>query len=432
MSIASNAQVRILTPRTITTILAMVCIFFGIKLRNPVLLSLGIGASAMLGHALFWARRSLEDIRVRRVHQPRAFEGDFVPIELSLENKGTAVPSLLLIEDEFPPGDRWRLRQLSDAPVHQNEKLELNFLGVCNHRRNVYTLGPVRLEAFDAMGLVRKRVFAPYLSQLVVYPSAVDLAVMTVLGDGTLSHTGIETSSRVGSSEEFLGVRPYRVGDSPRSVHWPSTARANELIVREFQEDLTTDVTLFIDLGRLGLTGIGDQTSIEYAIKSAASIAKRTISKGHAASLYAIGKTVEYIPPGRGENHLLMILDRMALLKVDGEEPFFNRVEKALPYLQRGGTAVMLTSATTLDHDRARSIMEQMQGRSILPVFVLIDDRAFIKLYGEQELQHGNALSLEDSVKELVLAGARVHLVTKASSQEEALLNGLETEALSQ
>lgn len=418
---------RILSPRNLAALMAGFGLYLGIALRNPVLLFVGATSLLALTIAFAQAMTLLRSYRIRRMHTLRAFEGQDVPVTLAVENDGSVPQSLVLLEDQFPPGDTWRIKHLIDRPLRRHEKAEVRYIGECNHRRGLYALGPIKVEGFDALGFFRRLLIVEEVSYLLVYPSAVDLRMTEMLADGTLAHVGTETTRRPGDSTEFLGTRPYRLGDNPSAIHWPSTARARELIVKEFEELMTTEVTLMVDLGRMGLTGLGDQTSMEYAIKSAASLARRATARSHAVQLYAIGQETTYIPAGRGERHLLLILDRLALLKSEGENDFLLEAEQHLPFLSPGGTVFFVVSAAAFNLAAAPRIIHAMGRRRLEPVFVLIDDRAFIKLYREQEERHLEAKSLEEIARELILLGARVHLVTKAKSPAQALLQGLDT-----
>lgn len=424
--------VQLLNPRTLLAFLAGVGLYTGVALRNPALVFLGATSLMLIAVGYWRASRLLRDLEVRRTHQPRTFEGQQVPVTLEIRNATRVRHSLLLVEDNFPPGDTWRMQHLLGRPVDARSKAAIHYTGSCDRRRGLYTLGPVFLEACDPLGLFRKKLGVEEFTFLLVYPTAVNLTMAEVLGDGTLAHVGIETTERAGASTEFIGVRPYRIGDSPNAIHWRSTARAGELIVMEFQETMTTQVTFFLDLGRMGLTGLGDQTSVEYAIKATASLARRAIEKNHLVQLFAVGREIEHTPLGGGARHLLAILDQLAMLKSEGEAGFARVVLEHLPLLAPGGTVFLVVSATMLDYDQARLLIDTMRRRRLLPVIVLIDDRAFVKLFREQETLHGEARPLEVTARLLILEGARVHLVTKARSPEQALVQGLDREYLAE
>jgi uncharacterized protein (DUF58 family) len=289
----------------------------------------------------------------------------------------------------------------------------------------LYTLGPAVLEARDTLGLLRRTIIADEFTPLLVYPATIELEGKRLHGRGTQFHVGIETYRRPGQSEEFTGLREYHFGDGPNTIHWRSTARRGIPLVKEFREDLTTEVTLFLDMGRMGLGGLGDQTTIEYSIKAAASLARRAVERGFAVQLFAVGPEIEHIPPGRGSRHLLMVLDSLALLKVEGESRFHGALLEHSTNLRRGSTVVVLQSATTVDVAAVQQILQRLAHRRIHVQFVLVDDREFVKLYREQEDRHFKAPSIAVISASLLELGAEVSIIRKSSQPLVALHSGL-------
>ena len=86
----------------------------------------------------------------------------------------------------------------------------------------------------------------------------------------------------------------------------------------------------------------------------------------------------------------------------------------------------LIRSATTIDIEHTRYLVAVARWRRLLPMVVLVDDRAFIKLFHEQETRHIKALPITELVRQLALEGARVHVVTKATSPLAGLAAGLE------
>lgn len=398
-------------------------------IANPHLVALGVMCFMTMIAMLIEARSLLSQINVTRQHQPRAFQGQAVPVRMMVSCKGVLAPELLLIEDYFPPASNGRFLKLVAYPLGSDRVVEMNYYGACDHRRGLYTIGPLRLQACDSLGIFARETLVDEFTDLLVYPQAVDLNESELLGEGTLAHVGLEMTRRAGHSEEFLGVREYRTGDPTRLVHWKLSARHNRLIVKEFQEEMTTLVSFFIDLGKLSLVGVGDQTSVEYSIKSCASLAKHAVERGHSVQLFAIAEDVQHIPAGAGTAHLLALLDRLAILRAHGDSAFAIRAMDLAHTLPRGSTAILLLGATTAELDALSRVIATLMDRHVLPIIVLIDDRGFIKVYREQEESHVRALPLEEIAKSLTLMGARVHIIRRHKIMEQALLQGLERES---
>jgi uncharacterized protein (DUF58 family) len=424
----NRAVFQFFKPRNTLLLLGTLSIMVGIFLRNPLLLQISAASFSAVALSFFQAFRTLRNVEVARSHHGRAFQGSEVAVSLRLHATEGTDSELVVVEDDFSPASAGRVRRLLENPLRRDDIIEINYFGSCDHRRGLYLIGPVKLRSQDAFGFFSREVTVDCLTRLVVYPLAVDLQHAKLLGEGILPHVGLEVKPRAGVSEEFLGVREYRHGDPPRFIHWKSTARHGRFMVKEFEEEITTLTTFFLDLGRLGLVGIGDQTSVEYGIRCCASLSKRATELGHQIQFFGIGKDIEHVPPGAGTFHLLTILDRLAFLKPEGESGFAAVVKDLVKNLPRGSTAVLLTGATTVHLETMSATVSLLVDRMVLPIFVLIDDRAFIKIYREQESRHVEALPLEEVAKQLQLLGARVHIIRRAKSMEQALLQGLERE----
>ncbi len=417
---------RLMTPQNVVMLLCGASLYFGAILRQPALLSMG--TAFLVAPLMGWLRASrlLTSLRVERIHHPRAFEEQVLPVHLRVRSVSGDPATLVAIEDDFPPGASYRLRLLLPQAILAGRTIDIEFTPQCVHKRGLYVLGPVRLTGSDPLGFFRREQVVEHLTQLVLYPNSVDLNEADLLGEGTMRHVGMEAKRRAGHGEEFMGVRDHRAGDALRTVHWRSTARMRRLMAKEFQELVVTRVTLFLDLGRKGLVGVGDQTSTEYAVKAAAAVAKRTFALGHELEMFSVSAQVDHLPPGTGEGHLLALLDRLAFLKAAGDTAFPVVVGDLVNWLPRGGTAVLVAGATTIDLAQWEPILEAMARRHVRPIFVLIDDRAFLKVFGEQEMRHARAMKLEALAGELTLRGGAVRIIRKARSIPEALQRGLE------
>ena len=287
----------------------------------------------------------------------------------------------------------------------------------CARRRGPYEIGPVHLRGADPMGLFPQSAALPLFTKLLVYPQAQALPHVGVLGAGTLFHVGQETTLRSGHSEEFIGLRDYRPGDPMSRIHWPSTARHGRFIVKEFQETVVTDVSLYVDLSRVSSAGIGDQTSTEWIIRAAASIAARAVDLSHRVEVFALAQQTDHVPMGGGDAHLIAILDRMAVYRADGRQPFTERLRALTGHVRRGATVVFVCGAAALDLEQIEGIVRLLSIQGVRVMVVPIDERRFIKLTREQDRTFAQAEPLEVIVRRLTLAGAEVFVAHDLGSR---------------
>lgn len=148
---------------------------------------------------------------------------------------------------------------------------------------------------------------------------------------------GLHRSRRPGEGTELAGVRPFRTGDRLRQINWSASARAGELHVTSTYSDRDTEVVILLDTGdEVGVSeGIdGRASSLDTAVRAAASLAEHYLRHGDRVRLVDTGKAVRGVRAGSGRAHLRRILD--ALVHADrthrqGEERELVRRHRIRP-----------------------------------------------------------------------------------------------------
>jgi len=407
---------RLLTKRNLLLFMVSFALGAGMAFNVRPLLFLGECLLVLAAVCHWRSGRRRETFRFAREHQPRCFEDDLVEVRLRCSYAGKTALDLIEFRDTFSPGKSYYVRNLVTDPLRPSHELLLTYENLCSHRRGLYTIGPVRLYCADALGIFHHEHEFEVFTPLYVYPKAPGLERFDLLDEGTLRHFGEEVFARPGRSEEIRAVRDYRPGDAMNLVHWPSTARHGRLMVKEFDDNIVTDVSIFLDLHRLSLRGVGDVTSVEYMIKAAAATVRAAIARSHRVQVFALAQRPDHVPLGGGWPHLLTVLDRMTLYRASGRHDFAEEVSQRIALLPRGGTVVWVVSATNFDLARCRPLVERLAADHMKMVAILIDDRSFLKLFSEQETMHVAAPQLRAIVRELKRLGCRV--VTAASGDD--------------
>jgi uncharacterized protein (DUF58 family) len=156
-------------------------------------------------------------------------------------------------------------------------------------------------------------------------------------------------------------------------IHWKSTARHNEIQVKEFDLEQTADVWIFLDLDRRVQGGTGEDASAEIAIRAAASIADRSLNENRAVGLTAFGHRLSVLPADRGGRQHLKIMQLLAAVDADGAAPLMEGLITGLPRLRRGMTAVVITSSTDRSWIRP---LAGLRARGVACVVLLVDARS--------------------------------------------------------
>src|SRR5439155_1191309 len=114
-------------------------------------------------------------------------------------------------------------------------------------RRGVFALGPLEISRSDAFGLAATSTVAAPATQLTVYPH-IDVIAPLPHTIGHDPYAGTDHPNALGNlGEDFYALRPYELGDDLRRVHWKSTARADELMIRQDEMPWQGRVTVLLD-----------------------------------------------------------------------------------------------------------------------------------------------------------------------------------------
>jgi len=136
-------------------------------------------------------------------------------------------------------------------------------------------------------------------------------------------------------------VREYRHGDSPRHIHWPASARRGELVVKELELINCTDVLIVLDLSRESVYGQGLHSTLEYAVKIAASIAEYALAEGHGVKLFGVGEQPWETRLGHREGQYRAVLELLARVRGDGCTAYTDVLSRALARMPQAGVVVV-------------------------------------------------------------------------------------------
>jgi len=118
-------------------------------------------------------------------------------------------------------------------------------------------------------------------------------------------------------------------------------------MVKEFDEDPSSDVWIFLDLHEAVQRGEGNESTEEYAVSAAASIAKHLLDQNRLVGLIATGRHHTVVPADRGERQLTRILEELAVVRADGSAPLRDVLAAESYRCRRGMAAVVITPSTS-------------------------------------------------------------------------------------
>jgi uncharacterized protein (DUF58 family) len=224
-----------------------------------------------------WSRPSL-DIR-RQLHPSLVHEGDRTAVELSITNLRRIPAFNLTVSDgvgglgtaRFALG---RLRSMETAAA--------SYRIVCRPR-GVYEVGPPSVRVSDPLGLASSEASLGDVDQLIVYPATESFSGYPYVRGRDPSQMASRPEQSQRGGEDFFTLRSYRSGDDLRRVHWPSSAKLDELMIRQMENPWQSRALVFFDVRQSSHV---DQDTFEKAVRGAASVVKHLAAGGFAADLW--------------------------------------------------------------------------------------------------------------------------------------------------
>ncbi|MBV9920865.1 MAG: DUF58 domain-containing protein [Pseudonocardia sp.] len=219
--------------------------------------------------------------------------------------------------------------------------------------RGVHAIGPLTVGATDPLALAEFERAISGADRLVVLPRVVALqGLPAALGAGE-STSGAALAHQGQGSSDVL-VRPYRYGDELRRVHWRSTARHDELMVRLEERPWRAGTTVLLDRRDAAHRGRGADSSLEFAISMAASVCAHLIGRGEPVDLVTEDGTALPGPP------LDPLLDALAALRPSA------RADLTGPDLPTGRDVVAVLGALTAEHRESLMARHSKGGYAVL------------------------------------------------------------------
>ena len=324
-------------------------------------------SSVLLGAAvagLLLPLRMVRGVSVERRAPEEAFQGDLVSVELTVRNAGRGMRLGLEIQD--PHLSRTRMLV---PPLGPGDRA---VIGTTRRaaRRGVQesTAASVRSAAPFGVAQANRPVAAP--GRTVVYPAVVELGRVPLIDLAPTRDSAMHTAPRRGTGPEYLGIREYRTGDSMRHVHWPSTARHGQVMVREFEQEHTRRLAIVVDTW----ADAGEEdTPLDAACSVAASVAFAALGRGHGVRLAAASDgSVDVLARAEPRGMLAWLAD----LRAFGGMPLADVAPQLGNHL-RGIHTVLLAMPTWRANARIADVVGALRSEAGAVAVALIESHTF-------------------------------------------------------
>ncbi|SFI71963.1 MULTISPECIES: DUF58 domain-containing protein [unclassified Bacillus (in: firmicutes)] len=290
---------------------------------------------------------ALRDAEVRRItNQKEYLAGEQFLSTITIKRKFPFPLLYLVVEDELPPQfTNYKQTKANKVILFPGLKRSISFQYVIDTiPRGEHTFSSIRVKTGDLFGIMEKETFFSVPDTFLVYPKYVDITYRQLenhFEQGALSaNINLTKDSTVS-----VGVREYKPGDRFSWIDWKATARTNNIMTKEFEQQRSHNIMIFMDRTPSSL--------FESVVTFTASIVRAVLKQNSPASFVSVGKERTVFPLDNGDTQLQQIFCHLAKVQADSIFPLSQSVEMELRKMYQPITTILVTSDLSLDIQKA-------------------------------------------------------------------------------
>src|SRR5229473_3144585 len=317
-----------------------------------------------------WARYSLRKLVFRRTAASgRVQVGETFDERLMLDNLGV-IPKLWvqIADGSTLPGHRAGYV----ATMGGRKRVSWRARTVCRQRGR-FQLGPVTATSGDPFGLFRRRAFLTGQREMLVLPQVLPISNFALFTGG-LPGRGRSSLRALHTTTNATTIRDYTPEDALNRIHWHSSAHYNKLMVKEFDLDPAVDAWIFLDLHDSVQAGEGEQSTEEYGVTLAATIATYLLRQDLSVGMIVNGQQREFLSLDRGDRQIERVLELLAVVTSGSGPDLKEALALGAFHFGRNTVAIVITPSNSRDwHESLR----HLQRRGVQVAVVGLDAASF-------------------------------------------------------
>jgi uncharacterized protein (DUF58 family) len=364
-----GAEVKLTLRTPLLPILLVFCLIlatvFPYKGWWIVTLALGLA----LTFSFYTISHHKEDLEIQReMRFGWATVGDVLEERIIIHNTGPIATTWLEITDHTNiPGQK----QSIGTNVGAHNQTTWRTRHTCS-RRGLYRLGPTTLQTSDLFGFYHLSIHDPTEVNILITPSVVPLPNIEVAsggrtGDGRLAKGVLEQSIAVST------IRDYQPQDPLHHIHWPLTAKRNELTSFVFENTPTGNWWIIQDMNKSVQIGDDTNNSLEIGIILSASLAHKGINSGKAVGFIANDSDRSWIPAQQAGDQTMKILRNLAVCEA-GNIPLQELLKKSRNSFKQAASLIIITPDISMDWWHS---LLWLQAKGMVPTILLLNPASF-------------------------------------------------------
>lgn len=260
-----------------------------------------------------------------RILPEKFSNSDANPVLLNLKSNYNINVDITII-DELP--EQFQKRDFSIfKQLNSGEKQQIQY-EIIPHERGEYHFGTLHLFVTSKLGLAMRR-FSFEAEQMVkTYPSFLQLKKFELISFNSSNlEFGIKKIRKIGNSFEFEQIKDYVQGDNIKDINWKATAKRNQLMVNQFQDEKSQQVYSIIDKGRVMKMPFEELSLLDYAINASLVISSVVLRKSDKAGIFSFSRKPEnFVVAERRNSQMNLILESLYNVNTNFDESDFGNL----------------------------------------------------------------------------------------------------------
>ena len=255
----------------------------------------------------------------------RFSNGDQNNISISVSNHYSFKLKIRLI-DELPP--QFQIRDFvfnTQMKSGEDKVFSYNLRPVV---RGIYKFGGINIFVKSMISMMERRYIIDQAMEVAVYPSFHRLKEIELLSFAEMRNLlGLKKIRHIGYNKEFEQVKNYVIGDEIKHINWKATARKNQLMVNQFQDEKSQNVYCMIDMGRSMKMPFNGMSLLDYSINAALALSQIILKNTDRVGLITYNRKIHsVIPAEKRNNQLNLMLETLYKQETKFAESSFDRV----------------------------------------------------------------------------------------------------------
>lgn len=267
--------------------------------------------------------RTKKGLNGHRFAPEKLSNGDENEIRLYLENFYPFTASITII-DEIP--HQFQVRDINFKVQLEAGRSKTFRYTLRPVKRGEYHFGSLNVFVTSPVGFFSRRFVFSSDKVVPVYPSFVQMRKFELLAiSNNLTDAGVKRIRKIGQNTEFELIKDYIAGDDFRVINWKASARKNQLMVNQYQDERSQQMYCVIDKGRVMQMPFNGLSLLDYAINASLVISNIAMKKSDKAGIITFqDKIGTVLPASRSNNQMNQILEVLYKQKTGYRESDFS------------------------------------------------------------------------------------------------------------